>query len=95
VLRARTRAHITQWSVTQIITLIVAAVIPWLVVWLAPITISLNIHTLPVLIGWLVLALAAFGGLVLLPLAAMLCVGVWAIARRRASATRPGKESGV
>jgi hypothetical protein len=63
--------------------LVVIAVIPWLVVWLAPITISVNIHTLPVLIGWLALTLLAFGVLVLLPLAAVLVVGVWWVARRR------------
>lgn len=83
VLRARTRAYIAQWSVAQIAMLVVTAVIPWLVVWLAPITISVNIHTLPVLIGWLALTLLAFGVLVLLPLAAVLVVGVWWVARRR------------
>jgi len=88
VLRARTRDRIARWSVAQIATLVVTAVIPWSVVWLAPITISMNIHTLPVLIGWLALALLAFGMLVLLPLAAMLSVGVWWIARRRASVMR-------
>ena len=81
VLRAGARAHIVQWSVAQIATLVVTAVVPWLVVWLAPITISVNVHTLPVLIGWLALALLAFGMLVLLPLAAMLAVGVWWVAR--------------
>ena len=82
VLRARTRAHIARWSIAQIATVVVTAPIPWLVVWLAPITISVNIHSLPVLIGWLALALLAFVMLVLLPLAAMLAAGVWWVARR-------------
>jgi hypothetical protein len=83
VLRARTRALIAEWSVAQIATLVATAVLPWLAVWLAPITISVNIHTLQVLIGWLALALLAFAVLVLLPLAAVLAVGVWLVARRR------------
>lgn len=83
VLRASTRAHISQWSVAQIATLVATAAIPWLAVWLAPITIRVNIDTLFVLIGWLALALLAFGVLVLLPLAAVLAVGVWWMARRR------------
>jgi hypothetical protein len=83
VLRSRTRALIAQWSVAQIATLAVTAAIPWLVIWLAPINISVDIHTLPVLIGWLALALLAFGMLVLLPLAAVLAVGVWWVTHRR------------
>ena len=83
LLRARTRALIAQWSIARIAALVVIAAIPWLVVWLAPINISVNIHTLPVLIGWLTLALLAFGVLVLLPLAAVLAAGAWLVARRR------------
>ena len=72
------------------------AAIPWLVVWLAPINISVNIHTLPALIGWLALALLAFGVLVLLPLAAVLAGGVWLIARhRRAPGMQQNDEQGV
>jgi len=90
------RADIAQWSVAQIATLVVTAAIPWLVAWLAPITISVNIHTLPVLIGWLLLAMLAFGMLVLLPLAAILATGVWWLARRRrTSALRQDDETGV
>ena len=48
---------------------------PWLVVWLAPITIRASIHSIPVLIGWLLVVLAAFSLLVLLPIAALLCGG--------------------
>ena len=83
LLRARIRALIAQWSIARIAALVVIAAIPWLVVWLAPINISVNIHTLPVLIGWLTLALLAFGVLVLLPLAAVLAAGAWLVARRR------------
>jgi len=96
VLRARTRALISRWSIARIATLVVIAAIPWLVVWLAPITISVNIHTVPVLIGWLALALLAFGMLVLVPLAAVLAVGVWLTARRRdASEMRQNDANGV
>jgi len=96
VLRARSRALIAEWSVAQIATLVATAAIPWLAVWLAPIKISVNIHTLPVLIGWLALALLAFAVLVLLPLAAILAVGVWSVARRRnATAMQRNDSSGV
>ena len=83
VLRARTRALIARWSIARIAALVVTAAVPWLVVWLAPINVSVNIHTLPVLTGWLALALLAFGVLVLLPLAAVLAAGAWLVARRR------------
>jgi hypothetical protein len=74
---------ITRWSIVRIAALVVTAAVPWVVVWLAPINISVNIHSLPVLIGWLALALLAFGVLVLLPLAAVLAAAAWLVARRR------------
>ena len=96
VLRARTRAVITRWSIARIAALVVTAAVPWLVVWLAPINISVNIHSLPVLIAWLALGLLAFGVLVLLPLAAVLTAGVWLTARRQGAATvQPNDKHGV
>lgn len=96
VLRARTRAVITRWSIVRIAALVVTAAVPWLVVWLAPINISVNIHSLPVLIAWLALGLLAFGVLVLLPLAAVLTAGVWLTARRQGAANvQPNDEHGV
>ena len=96
VLRARTRVRIAQWSGAQIATLVATAMIPWLVVWLAHITISVNIHTVAVLLGWVALALLAFAVLVLLPLAAVLAVAVWVVARRReASVMRQNDANGV
>lgn len=96
VLRASTRALIARWSVAQIATLLITAAVPWLVVSLAPISISVNIHTLPVLIGWLAVALLAFAVLVLLPLAAVLAMGVWLVARRRqATVMRQNDANGV
>lgn len=96
VLRARTRARIPNWSAAQIAGFVTVAAIPWLVVWLAPIKISVNIHTVPVLIGWVALALLAFGALVLVPLAALLAAGVWLAARRRgATAMPPNDAQGV
>jgi len=96
ILRARVRTRIGQWPVARIAVLVVLAAIPWLVVWLAPINISVNIHTVPVLIGWLALALLAFVLLVLLPLAALLAGGVWLTARRRgAGRMQQNDEQGV
>ena len=89
VLRARARERIERWSATAIVALLVSAAVPWLVVWLAPITISVDIHTIPVLIGWLLLALLAFALLVLLPLAAALSAIIWWRAWRRGRATPP------
>ncbi|HTK52950.1 MAG TPA: hypothetical protein VL308_13770 [Gemmatimonadaceae bacterium] len=93
VLRARPRARITRWSAAHIAAFVLVAAIPWLVVWLAPINISVNIHTIPVLIGWLALALLAFGVLVLLPLAALLAAGVWLAARRRGRIAMPPNDA--
>jgi hypothetical protein len=83
VLRPRTRQRVAVWPATWILALGIAAVVPWLVVWLAPIRISVNIEGVVPLIGWLIIALAAFALLVLLPLVALLSAGVWFIARRR------------
>ena len=96
ILRVGTRARIAQWPVARIAALVVVGVIPWLVVWLAPINISVNIHTVSVLIGWLAMALLAFGVLVLLPLAAVLAGGVWLAAHRRgATGMQQNDEQGV
>jgi len=96
VLRARTRARIARWSVAQTAAFVVIAALPWLVVWLAPVNVSVNIHTVPALLGWLALALLAFGVLALLPLAALLAGGVWLAARRRGvTAMPPNDEQGV
>jgi len=96
ILRAPARARITTWSIARIVVLVVIAGVPWLVAWLAPINVSVNIHTVPVLIGWLALALRAFGVLVLLPLAAVLAAGVWSAARRRDGSAMPqNDEHGV
>jgi hypothetical protein len=83
MLRAATRRRVSRWPVGGILALLGAAAVPWLVVWLAPITIALKIHGILPLLGWLLLALASFALLVLLPLAALLGVGVWSTARWR------------
>jgi len=93
ILRAGTRVRVARWSVARIAALAAVAAVPWLVVWLAPINISVNIHTIPVLIGWLALALLAFGVLVLLPLAALLAAGVWLAARRRGRIAMPPNDA--
>jgi len=83
VLRARTRQRVAVWPATWILALVVAGVVPWLVVSLTQIRISVNIEGIIPLIGWLIVALSAFALLVLLPLVALLSAGVWLIARRR------------
>jgi len=82
VLRASARPRIARWSAARILTLLAAAVVPWLVVRLAPIRVSANIHGTIELIGWILVALAVFALLVLLPLAAVLCGAVWWTGRR-------------
>lgn len=69
--------------------LAVAAVVPWLVVWLAPIRIEVSINGLLPLLGWSLLALGAFALLVLLPIAALASAFVWANARRRKNQDTP------
>lgn len=83
VLRASTRRRVARWPAGRLLGLAGAAVLPWLIVWLAPIHLSLNIHGLGPLLGWLLLALLAFALLVLLPLATILCAVVWGIAHGR------------
>jgi len=84
VLRSRARQRIAVWPTSWILILALAAVVPWLVVWLAPIRIQVNINGMLQLLGWSLLALVAFALLVLLPIVALASAGVWAIARRRA-----------
>lgn len=91
VLRASARRRVARWPAWQLLALAGAAVLPWLVVWLAPIEIVVNIHGLGPLIGWSLLALLAFALLVLLPLAALLCAVVWGRARGRRPSRVPGE----
>jgi hypothetical protein len=87
VLRASGRQRVAAWPVRWIVGLGVVAVVPWLVVWLAPIQIEVSIKGLGPLLGWFLLALGAFALLVLLPLVSLVSAGVWTVARRR---TRKG-----
>jgi hypothetical protein len=89
VLRPAARLRVAHWRAGWIVGLAGAAVLPWLVVWLAPIRIAVNIRGIGPLLGWLLLALLAFALLVLLPLAALLCSVVWATARRRGGHRSP------
>jgi hypothetical protein len=82
-LRAPARRRIARWPATFLLELITLAIVPWLVVVFAPITISVSIHGVVPLVGWILLALLAFGLLVLLPLAASASSLVWWTARRR------------
>jgi hypothetical protein len=86
VLRPRARQGIARWPATFLLELVALAIVPWLVVVFAPITIRISIHGLLPLIGWIFLALLAFALLVLLPLAAVASSLVWWHARRRRSA---------
>lgn len=89
VLRAASRRRIARWSARRLTGLGAAAALPWLVVWLAPIRITGNIHTAGALVGWLLVAALAFAALVLLPIAALLSGAVWWTARRRRGAAGP------
>lgn len=81
-MRRSVRQRVAEWPAQWIIGLLAVAVVPWLVVWLAPIRIVVNIKGLGPLLGWLLLTLGAFALLVLLPLAALLAAGVWATRRK-------------
>jgi hypothetical protein len=83
VLRAPGRRRVAHWPPQRVLGLAGGALLPWLVVWLAPLRIEANIHGVGPLLGWLLLALLAFALLVLLPLAALLSGVVWWAARRR------------
>jgi hypothetical protein len=83
VLRASTRQRIARWSARRLQGLSVAAVLPWVVVRLAPIHIALDVHGIGKLLVVLLLALLAFALLVLLPLATLLCAVVWGMAHLR------------
>jgi hypothetical protein len=89
VLRTSARLRVARWPAPRIAGLAGAAALPWLVVWLAPIKVVVNIHGVVSLVGWLLLALLAFALLVLLPLAAVLSVVVWWRARHRRSGFIP------
>jgi hypothetical protein len=83
VLCARGRQRIACWPAAFLLELVALAFVPWLVVIFAPITIGVSIHGLLPLIAWILVALLAFGLLVLLPLAALTSSLVWWAARRR------------
>ena len=83
VLRAAGRRRVADWPLPRVLGLGGVALLPWLVVWLAPLRIEANIRGLGPLLGWLLLALLAFAVLVLLPLGALLSGAVWWAAWRR------------
>jgi Na+/H+-dicarboxylate symporter len=92
VLRASARSRVARWSVGRLLGLVSAVTVPWLFVWLAPIHFAVAIHGVGPLLGWLLLALLAFTLLVLLPLATLLCVVVWGLARARGGPLIPLSE---
>jgi hypothetical protein len=83
VLRARGRQRVARWPATFLMELVALAIVPWLVVIFAPITIRVSIHGLLSLVAWILVALFVFALLVLLPLAALASSLVWWTARRR------------
>jgi hypothetical protein len=86
-LRRPARVRIVNWPARRLIGACVLAVLPWLVVvfraWRGVNNVSVNVNGLGSLIGWLVVALIVFTLLILLPLAAMLALLVWSVARIR------------
>ena len=85
LLRPSMRRRTARWPLTGMLIFIGAAVIPWMTVWLAPISIRVSIHGALELVGWLFLALLAFAMLVLLPLAALVSLVIWGRARSGSS----------
>jgi hypothetical protein len=81
VVRARARRHIAPWPGRRVAALLIASWLPWLAVRLANMNIEVNVHGVLQAVGWLLVALATFALLVLLPLAALLAVVVWWLAR--------------
>ena len=81
VLRGRSRARIVAMPGIAVAGVVALAAVPWLVVVYRDINISVSIHDLPTLALWTAVALVVFALLVLLPLAALLLVGVWVSAR--------------
>lgn len=73
----RARAKIARCPASRLIVLGVAAIVPWLVVWLVPIAISVNIHGAIQATSWLILILLVFALLVLLPVAVVTSGVVW------------------
>jgi hypothetical protein len=83
VLRAAGRRRVAHWPLRRLRGLGAAALLPWFVVWFAPLRIEASIHGLGPLLGWLLVALLAFALLVLLPMGALLSGVVWWVVRRR------------
>jgi hypothetical protein len=89
VLRPSARLRVSRWPAWRVVGLFGVAVLPWLVVWLAPLHFEISIHGVGQLLGWLLLALLAFALLVLLPLVSLLCAAVWGISRGRRGTPSP------
>ena len=83
VLRAPARTIVSGWTARRVLALCIAAAVPWLLVWRVPYSFVISAHSIPELLGWIVVALLVFAILVLLPLAALLSAIVWLIAQRR------------
>jgi hypothetical protein len=82
ILRARARRRIARWPGRRVAALAIVSWLPGLVVRLASIHLEVNVHGLLQAVGWLLVVLAAFVLLVLLPLAAVLAAVVWWLGRR-------------
>ena len=89
VLRSSVRPRVARWPAWRVFGLLGVAVVPWLVVWLAPLHFEISIHGVVQLLGWLLLALLAFALLVLVPLVSILCALVWGISRGRRNTPAP------
>ena len=81
VILRKAKTRWVSWPGRRILMFLVAASIPWLVVWLAPLRIVANIDGTLELIAWLLAALAGFALLILIPLAALMTSVIWWRAR--------------
>jgi hypothetical protein len=97
ILRRPTRPRLAHWPASWVVSLIVIATIPWVVVVFAPINVQLKVHGKLQLAGWILVLLIAFALLVLLPVAALLIAAVWWSERRRVRTTtsQPVQASGI
>jgi hypothetical protein len=72
MLRRSARARLARMSVAALVVFVALGAAPWAAVFLAPISITMNVHGTAEIIQWSAAALGVYAGLVLLP-AAVLC----------------------
>lgn len=85
VLRPTGRAWVRRRGASQIVEMGLVALIPWVAVHYFAHHFTISIHSVWPLVGWILIGLAVFAVLVLLPLAVALSAIVWLVERRAAA----------